>query len=95
MLEKIKRLYGKKSPKPRYKTVLNRKFEFDRNVLHDVDTAFELIKKIYDNGGTVYEHLAADGEVIFSELPNKEVLDKLEQRRKKAVRVDELFELIK
>ena len=95
MLEKIKRLYGKKSPKPRYKTVLNRKFEFDRNVLHDVDTAFELIKRIYDNGGTVYEHLAADGEVIFSELPKDEVLEKLKNRRKTPITSDELLEILK
>ena len=95
MLEKIKRLYGKKSPKPRYKTVLNRKFEFDRNVLHDVDTAFELIKKIYDNGGTVYEHLTADGEVIFSELPKVEVQERLKQRRKNSITVEDLFELLK
>lgn len=95
MLEKIKRLYGKKSPKPRYKNVLNRKFEFDRNVLHDVDTAFELIKRIYDNGGTVYEHLAADGEVIFSELPKDEVLEKLKNRRKTPITSDELLEILK
>lgn len=95
MLEKIKRLYGKKSPKPRYKTVLNRKFEFDRNVLHDVDTAFELIKKIYDNGGTVYEHLTADGEVIFVELPHSGVLEKLKNRNLKVVTTAELLELLK
>ena len=95
MLEKIKRLYGKKSPKPRYKTVLNRKFEFDRNVLHDVDTAFELIKRIYDNGGTVYEHLTADGEVIFSELPKAEVQEKLKKRGLKPVFIEDLFTLLK
>lgn len=95
MLEKIKRLYGKKSPKPRYKNVLNRKFEFDRNVLHDVDTAFELIKRIYDNGGTVYEHLAADGEVIFMELPHSGVLEKLKNRNLKVVTTAELLELLK
>lgn len=95
ILEKIKRLYGKKSPKPRYKTVLNRKFEFDRNVLHDVDTAFELIKKIYDNGGTVYEHLAADGEVIFVELPHSGVLEKLKNRNLNVITTAELLELLK
>ena len=95
MLEKIKRLYSKKSPKPRYKTVLNRKFEFDRNVLHDVDTAFELIKKIYDNGGTVYEHLAADGEVIFVELPHSGVLEKLKNRNLNVITTAELLELLK
>ena len=92
MLEKIKRLYGKKSPKPRYKTVLDRRFEFDRNILHDVDTAFELIKRIYDNGGTVFEHLTGNGEVIFTETPPAAVQEKLKKRGLKTVTEDELFE---
>lgn len=95
MLEKIKRLYGKKSPKPRYKTVLDRHFEFDRNIFHDVDTAFELIKRIYDNGGTVFEHLTGNGEVIFAEEPNPAVLEKLKKRGLKAITSDELFEILK
>ena len=38
--EKIKRLYNKKSPMPRFKTVLGCRFELDRKIMHDVDEAF-------------------------------------------------------
>ena len=55
--EKIARLYGKFSPKPHYKTVAAQSFELDRKVMRNVDYAFELVKKIYDNGGATFEYL--------------------------------------
>lgn len=95
MTEKIKRLYGKKSPKPRYKTVLNQKFEFDHKLLHDVDTAFVLIKKIYENGGTTYEHATGSGNVICMEEPNPEFVKKVEKRGLQVMLIDELLGMLK
>ena len=57
MTEKIKRLYGKQSPMPKFKTVLAERFELDKKILWDVDYALELVKKIYDNGGATFEYL--------------------------------------
>ena len=97
MTEKIQRLYGKKSPKPRYKTVLDKKFEFDSKFIkNDVDTAFEVAKKIYDNGGTLVEHLTTPGSVVFldEEIPDH-VIQKLQKRNLQAVSLDELLEVLK
>ena len=57
MTEKIKRLYNKKSPMPRFKSLLGYRFELDRKIMHDVDEAFELVKRIYENGGMVCERI--------------------------------------
>ena len=97
ILEKISRLYGKKSPKPRYKTVLNQNFAFDQKFLkHDVDTAFELAKKIYDNGGILYEFLKGKGTLVFADektAADKEA--KLKQQEQTAVSFERLLELLK
>lgn len=95
MLEKIKRLFNKKSPKPRYKTVLNKRFEFDGKLLKNVDVAFDLIKKIYDNGGTVFEHLTGNGIIIFEEFPNDDIIKKVEKRGLQIVTYDEVYEILK
>lgn len=92
VMEKIKRLFGKKSPKPGHKTVLNQKFEIDVKLMKsDVDTAFILAKKIYDNGGTLYEHLVGNGSVIFEEEPREEVAKKIESRGLKVVLLEEMM----
>lgn len=95
--EKIQRLYGKKSPKPRYKTVLNQNFELDSRLLkNDVDTAFELARRIYDNGGVLHEHLTGNGSVIFDDQELLEAAcDKLKKRNLSSVTVDELLETLK
>lgn len=95
MLEKIKRLFNKKSPKPRYKTVLNQYFEFDKKLLNDVDVSFELIKQIYDNGGIVSEHLTVKGSVIFLEEPDENVKMKIEKRGLKIIMLEELSDILK
>jgi len=95
MTEKIKRLYGKKSPKPGHKTVLNQKFEFDHKLLKDVDTAFVLIKKIYDNGGVTYEHATGSGSVVCLEEPHAEFVKKVESRGLKVMLLDELMEILR
>jgi len=95
MTEKIKRLYGKKSPKPGFKTVLNQKFEFDHKLLKDVDTAFVLIKKIYENGGVTYERATGNGSVVCLEEPNEEFVKKAAGRGLKVVLLDELIEVLK
>lgn len=95
MTEKIKRLYGKKSPKPSHKTVLNQKFEFDHKLLKDVDTAFVLIKKIYENGGVTYEHATGSGSVICLEEPHPEFVKKVEGRGLKVVLLDEMMEILR
>lgn len=95
MTEKIKRLYGKKSSKPSHKTVLNQKFEFDHKLLKDVDTAFVLIKKIYDNGGVTYEHATGSGSVICLEEPHEEFAKKVELRGLKVLTLDEIMEILR
>lgn len=97
MTEKIKRLFGKKSPKPGHKTIVDQYFEFDHKLMHDVDTAFMLIKKIYDNGGVTVEHLTKAGKVIFHDdfPPNENQLAKLKSRGLEAISVSELFGQIK
>lgn len=95
MTEKIVRLYGKKSPKPSHKSVLNQKFEFDNKLLKDVDTAFVLIKKIYENGGTTYEHLVGSGNVICLEEPSDDFRSKIEKRGLKVVLLEEMMEVLR
>ena len=96
MTEKIKRLFNKKCPKPRYKNVLGQVFEFDHNVLKDVDSSFELIKKIYDNGGVTYEHATEKGSnIICFDEPKGEYAKKIEKRGLKVILVDDLYNLLK
>ena len=95
MTEKIKRLYGKKSPMPHFKTVLGERFEFDGKILRDVDTAFELVKKIYDNGGVTGEHLTGSGYAVFSAMPHPELVKKIEKRGLKVMLLEELEEKLK
>ena len=95
MTEKIKRLYNKKSPKPSFKTVVGEYFEIDGKILKDVDFAFELVKQIYDNGGIVCERINGKGSVISEELPNKEVVSKIQKRNLKIITLDELQEKLK
>jgi DNA polymerase III epsilon subunit-like protein len=93
--EKIKRLYGKQSPMPRHKTVLGQKFELDHKILRDVDNAFELVKKIYDNGGITGEHLTGKGNAVFISMPHPEHVKKLEKRGLKVMLLEELEALLK
>ena len=95
MTEKIKRLFGKKSPKPGFKTVLNQKFELEHKLLKDVDTSFELVKKIYDNGGATFEHITGSGILVCLEEPREEVKEKAEKRGLKIMLLEELLEVLK
>jgi len=95
MTEKIKRLFNKKSPMPRHKTVVGKKFELDPRLMKDVDLAFDLVKQIYDNGGIVGEHLSAGGTVIYNEKPHNEALKKIQHRGLEVISVDELMEVLK
>ena len=97
VMEKIKRLYNKKSPMPRFKTVLGCRFELDRKIMHDVDDAFELVKRIYENGGMVTERITGRvpaGEkayAVFTRVPdNPYVLKKLKDRGLEAMALDVL-----
>jgi len=96
ILEKIKRLYNKKSPKPRYKTIVGEYFEIDGKLLkEDVDTCFELVRQIYDNGGITCEHLVGKGSMIFSEMPRSEVVEKINKRGVQIILLDELTQKLK
>ena len=95
MTEKIKRLYGKKSPMPHFKTVEGERFELDNKILRDVDSAFELVKKIYDNGGVTGEHLTASGYAVFLGMPNAEHVKKIEKRGLKVMLLEELENKLK
>lgn len=95
MTEKIKRLYGKKSPKPTHKSVLDQRFEFDHKLLKDVDTAFVLIKKIYENGGATYEHLSGKGKLICLEEPAPEFAKKVASRGLEIILLDEIMQILR
>lgn len=95
ILEKIKRLYGKKNPIPRYKTVFNQKFQIGGKNFRDVDRVFELVKKIYDNGGVTYEHLIGEGNVVLETEPHLELRKKIEKNGKKIILIEELEEELK
>lgn len=93
--EKIKRLFGKKNPRPKFKTVLDQKFEFDNHLMKDVDTAFDLVRQIYDNGGSVFEHLVGKGTVICLEEPKPEFAKKCESKGLSVTTVDEISQTLK
>ena len=98
--EKIKRLYGKKSPMPHFKTVLGECFELDKKLLRDVDRAFELVKRIYDNGGMVNERINGTKDktafVVFETMPeNPYILQKLKDRRLVPMSVKDLESKLK
>jgi len=95
--QKIARLYGKKSPKPRYKTLVNQVFAFDPKLFKsDVDTAFELAKRIYDNGGTLVEHLNCKGTLIFSNSKNEASQKaRLQKQGNETITVEKLMDLLK
>lgn len=96
MLEKIKRLYGKKSPKPGHKTVVGQKYELSSALMKsDIDMSFALVKKIYDNGGSTYEHLTGQGKVIFAEQPNEEVIKKIQSRGLEVILLEDMMGLLK
>lgn len=94
MTEKIKRLYNKVSPKPRFKKLAGQKFELDKNLLKNVDVAFELVKKIYEYGGFVSERLAEEGTVIFAEEPNPETAEKIAKRGLKTISLEKFYALL-
>ena len=100
--EKIKRLYNKKSPMPRFKTVVGCRFELDRKIMHDVDDAFELVKRIYENGGMVCERITGRvpaGEkayAVFTKVPdNPHFLKKLKERGLETMSLEELEDKLK
>ena len=100
--EKIKRLYNKKSPMPRFKTVVGCRFELDRKIMHDVDDAFELVKRIYENGGMVCERITGRvpaGEKaysVFTKVPdNPHFLKKLKERGLETMSLEELEDKLK
>ena len=95
MTEKIKRLYGKTSPMPHFKTAAGMRFELDHKILRDVDSAFELVKRIYDNGGMTGEHLTGSGYAVFITRPNPEHCKKIEKRGLKLMLLEELEGLLK
>lgn len=95
MTEKIKRLYGKQSPMPHFKTVAGERFELDNKILRDVDSAFELVKKIYDNGGVTGEPLTGRGYSVFLNEPHLELRKKIEKRGLKVMLLSELEEKLK
>ena len=95
MLEKIKRMYNKKSPMPRFKSVIGEKFQLDGKLLKDVDAALELVKKIYDNGGIIGEHLTGKGNVVFEKLPNEQAIKRIKDRGLGVITLEELESKLK
>ena len=91
MTEKIKRLFNKKCPKPAHKNLMGNYYEFDGKLMKDVDTAFELVKHIYNCGGVVVEHLTQKGTVIFlDEIPSV-VAERAKKRGLETCSVDEIY----
>lgn len=95
MTEKIKRLFNKKSPMPRHKTLTGQKFQIDGRLFRDVDTCFDLVKKIYDNGGIVGEHFSDRATVIFAEKPSKGTVKKFESQGRSVISLEEILEILK
>ena len=95
MLEKIKRMYNKKSPMPRFKSVIGEKFQLDGKLLKDVDAALELVKKIYDKGGITGEHLTGKGNVVFEKLPNEQAIKRIKDRGLGVITLEELESKLK
>ena len=91
MTEKIKRLFNKVSPRPRFKKLVGQKFEIDGKLLKDVDTSFELVKKIYEYGGFVSEHLVGEGTVIFADEPAQQVVEKITKRGLKTITLEDFY----
>ena len=95
IMDKIRRLYNKKCPKPAFKTVLDEYFELDGRILkNDIDEAFELVKQIYNNGGVVCEHLTGRGSAVFEEMPSAEIQKKIEKRGLKVITLKILKNLL-
>lgn len=65
VLEKIKKLYGKKKPQVQKNIFNGTKFEIDGKFLRKVDDAYEIVKLIYDYGGIISEHISNKGYVVF------------------------------
>ena len=87
---------------PRFKSLLGCRFELDRKIMHDVDAAFELVKRIYENGGMVCERITGRlpaGEkayAVFVNVPeNPHVLRKLKERNVETMALNELEGLLK
>lgn len=91
MTEKIKRLFNKVSPRPRFKKLVGQKFEIDGKLLKDVDTSFELVKKIYEYGGFVSEHLVGEGTVIFADEPTQQAVEKITKRGLKTITLEDFY----
>lgn len=91
MTEKIKRLFNKVSPRPRFKKLVGQKFEIDGKLLKDVDTSFELVKKIYEYGGFVSEHLVGEGTVIFADEPAQQAVEKITKRGLKTITLEDFY----
>lgn len=91
MTEKIKRLFNKVSPRPRFKKLVGQKFEIDGKLLKDVDTSFELVKKIYEYGGFVSEHLIGEGTVIFADEPAQQAVEKITKRGLKTITLEDFY----
>ncbi|MCR5613888.1 exonuclease domain-containing protein [Treponema sp.] len=78
MMTKIKAFYTKRSPNPIRKTYVGQKFELNKTVFTDLDRALNLVKRIYDGGGVIYERLKGDGNIVFLE-------DNLESEKREAI----------
>ena len=64
--------------------------------MREVDVAFDLIKRIYENDGVVVESLKEKGTVIFLEKPDSpEFLEKMNKRGFDVTSVDELEEKLR
>lgn len=98
MTEKIKRLFNKKNPMPRHKSLLGKHIELDGKILRDVDYAFALVKRIYDCGGIIHEHCTGSGLSVFdvedvNEL-NPNLVKKIQNRGLEVVTLSGLEELL-
>jgi hypothetical protein len=74
--------------------VLGERFELDGKILREVDDAFELVKRIYDNGGIVHEHCTGSGLCVFdvenvSEL-NENLVAKVQKRGLEVITLSDL-----
>ena len=91
---KIEKMMNKKNPFPAKCSITGKQVEIDRNIMHDPESAYEIVKKIYDHGGMIVNKLNNNGYfIIQSHIPSN-VRQKYESRNNKVLTLDELDEVL-
>lgn len=96
MTAKIKEYYNRRSPNPIRKTWAGQKFEINKKVFTDLERALNIVKRIYEGGGVIFERLKDKGNVVFLD-DNIEPEKKASMERKglKIILAEEIEKIVK